>query len=158
VVAAANVALVAGVALKEGSSGVETGSVIGVEIRDAAGREESPIHVPDIAQLNLWCAQGLPGAEHLNVDSLLRQLDAWAERVRTDTERHLYRFKRNPAEFDGSEAYFRMLKMAVVVHEDFRVRYNPPLIASPGLGSGPFFARPEDVFLHGLLGERRLGT
>ena len=112
----------------------------------------------DIALMNLLCAEPAPGQESVDIVELRQQLDSWAAHIRTETRRHLYRFKRNPSEYDESEAYFRMLMMAVVLHEDFGVRYNPALKSAPGAGTGPFFANSADVFLHGLLGERRLGT
>ncbi len=114
----------------------------------------------DLALMNLLCAEGLPNADGQDVQSALALLDGWASRVRTETQRHFYRFQRNPGEFDHSEGYFRMLMMAVVLHEDFQVRYNPERIGSPGqaaLDDG-FFADSQDVFLHGLVGPRRMGT
>jgi hypothetical protein len=114
----------------------------------------------DIARMNLHCADGLPGAEDLNVERCLATLDQWAAHVRAETERHWYRFREHPEAFDHSEGFFRMLMMAVVVYEDFGVRYNPRRIMSPELISGRdgFFADARDVFLHGLVGSRRLGT
>ena len=114
----------------------------------------------DIALGNLLCAQGLPGAEVANTQECLATLNEWAERIKSETERHLYRFRKTPAEFDHSEGYFRMLMMAVVLSEDFGVRYNPALVLSPEqLHTGDhFFADARDVFLHGLLRPGRLGT
>ena len=109
----------------------------------------------DIALLNLTCATGLPGAESLDVQQCLKTLDDWAERVRSETARHLYRYRANPAEFENSEAYFRMLIMAVVLYEDFHVRYNPDRVTD---SSDQFFANPGDVFLPGLCSNRRSGT
>lgn len=50
--------------------------------------------------------------------------------------------------------------MAVVLTEDFQVRYNPARAASPEQTSprDSFFADSRDVFLHGLLGPDRHGT
>jgi len=114
----------------------------------------------DLALMNLLCAEGLPNGEGLGVQRSLTLLDGWASRVRSETQRHYYRFQRHPGEFDHSEGYFRMLMMAVVLYEDFQVRYNPERIGSPGqaaLDDG-FFADSRDVFLHGLLGPQRMGT
>jgi hypothetical protein len=110
--------------------------------------------------INLRCAEGLSGAEDLDVAGCLTQLDQWAAHVRAETERHRRRYKANPAEFDHSESYFRMLLMAVVVAEDFGVRYNPARMGTVGqeTENDGFFADSRDVFLHGLLGPRRLGT
>ena len=114
----------------------------------------------DVALMNLLCAEGLPNAEGLDVQSALTLLDSWAVRIRSETQRHFYKFQRNPGEFEHSEGYFKMLIMAVVLYEDLQVRYNPDLIANvgqPANGDG-FFADSRDVFLHGLLGPRRMGT
>src|SRR5205085_7410862 len=79
---------------------------------------------------------------------------------RSETERHFYRFRANPAEFENSEGYFRMLMMAVVLYEDFGVRYNPARISAPAPSEDDdhFFFDSRDVFLHGLLGSTRSGT
>ena len=45
----------------------------------------------DIAVLNLFAAKGLPGTEDLDVSSLLDTLDDWAERVKFEIRRHIYR-------------------------------------------------------------------
>lgn len=114
----------------------------------------------DIAVVNLACAKGLAGAEGLDVNTTVATLDGVAAQVRRETERHLYRFERNPAEFEGSEGYFRMLMLVVVLAEDFHVHYAPERIAAvgeAGLDDG-FFANSRTVFLHGLTGSRHEGT
>src|ERR1051326_5886713 len=105
----------------------------------------------DVARLNLICTEGLPGADCLDLDKCLTELDRWAQRVKSETDRHLYRFHQDPSEFDNSEGYFRMLIMAVVVYEDFDVRYNPERISDPTSPeqSDDFFADSRDLFLHG---------
>jgi len=110
----------------------------------------------DIGRMNLLCAQGLPGADGFVLDAGLVKLDEVAARVRNETERHLYRFQKNPAEFEHSEGFFRMLVMAVVLYEDFSVRYNPERMSAPGATdpNDHFFADSRDIFLHGLLGTR----
>ena len=97
----------------------------------------------DIARMNLLCAQGLPGAEDLNVNDCLATLDKMVSRVREETERYHYRFERNPAEFENSEAFYKMVIMAVVLAEDFQVKYFGDKDATGGrwvggtLGAGP---------------------
>lgn len=114
----------------------------------------------DVASLNLLCAEGLPGAEFLNLELELGTLDQWAVRVKSETQRNLYRFHRSPSEFENSEAYFRMLMMAAVLYEDCGIRYNPARVAIPSFENlhDRFFADSQDVFLHGLTGRRRMGT
>ena len=114
----------------------------------------------EIGRVNLLCAEGLPGAESMDVNRALAKLDEMVARVRLETERHRYRFQKNPAEFENSEGFFRMLMLTVVLAEDFRVRYDPErqngsLAATEGDG---FFADSANVFLHGLLGPKRQGT
>ncbi len=114
----------------------------------------------DIARLNLLCAEGLPGADDLAVSNSLAILDTMAARVRQETTRHLYRFQRDPGEFENSEGFFRMLMLAVVLAEDFHVHYAPDKIGTvvdARAGDG-FFADAHNVFLHGLTGSRRQGT
>jgi hypothetical protein len=110
--------------------------------------------------MNLLCAQGLPGAERLDCNECLATLDRWAGHIKSETDRHLYRYEANPAEFDNSEGYFRMLMMSVVLYEDFSIRYNPERIAglAAGRSDDRFFADSRDIFLHGLSGRQRMGT
>lgn len=114
----------------------------------------------DIAAINLACAVDLPGAEGLDIASCRRRLDEWAEHVRSETQRNWPRYQANPAEFEHSEGYFRMLVMAVVLYEDFHIRYNPDRMVAPAAASpdDKFFADSRDVFLHGLLSPPHLGT
>ena len=87
----------------------------------------------------------------VGLEACLAELDEMAARVRSETERHLYRFQRNPAEFENSEGFFRMVMLAVVLAEDFGVRYAPAKIgtaAEARIDDG-FFADARDVFLQG---------
>jgi hypothetical protein len=113
-----------------------------------------------IAEVNLLCAQGLSGADNLQLSALLGTLDRMAERVKSETDRHWYRFQRNPAEFENSEGFFQMLMLSVVLAEDFGIHYDEACKSDPAKTSAAdgFFAHPEDVFLHGLLGPNRQGT
>lgn len=114
----------------------------------------------DIAAVNLACAEGLPGAENVEVNQVLEELAAMAAQVRKETDRHLYRFRRNPTEFENSEGFFRMVMLAVVLAEDYGVHYAPGkrgTAAQARMGDG-FFADARDVFLVGLAGQRRAGT
>lgn len=59
----------------------------------------------DIARMNLLCAEALPGAENLNINGLLAVIDQMAVRVKSETERHAYRFQQKPGEFENSECF-----------------------------------------------------
>ena len=64
-------------------------------------------------------ASGLCAANEPDLKACRATLDAWAARVRSETERHRYRFERNPAEFENSKGFFRMLMLCVVLTEDY---------------------------------------
>ncbi len=110
----------------------------------------------DIARMNLLCAQGLPGAEDLDMNGCLTLLESMAVRVRSETQRNHYRFERNPAEFEHSESFYKMVILAVVLAEDFGVKYatNKMVTVEEARPDDGFFADAHDVFLHGLLGSR----
>lgn len=114
----------------------------------------------DIALLNLLCAEGLRGSGKLDLDKTLDGIDDMATRVRVETERNFHRFRSNPAEYENSEAYFRMAMLVTVLQQDFGVRYNPDRVTPVGViePNGKFFADSRDVFLHGLIGETKTGT
>jgi hypothetical protein len=120
------------------------------------GLLSSAVERVDVARMNLLCAQGLPGADGFELNTSLAELDEMATRVQSETERHSYRFRRNPAEFENSEAFFRMLMLAVVLAEDFGVRYAPNKIgtAAEARPDDGFFADARYVFLPGLLTRR----
>ena len=40
----------------------------------------------NIAYINMVCAQGLPGAEALDIPEALAKLDEWARRIKSETE------------------------------------------------------------------------
>jgi len=115
----------------------------------------------EIGLLNLRCATGLPGTDTMDVETAVTELDRMARGVKTETVGHSRKFQANPKEFNGSEAYFRMLCLVTVLQQDFRVRYSPNR-AKPSDGAiepnETFFADSRDIFLHGLLGTKRTGT
>jgi hypothetical protein len=114
----------------------------------------------DIGLMNLLCAQGLRGAENLNIADACAKLDDIARRVEFETKRHLYRFKEKPSDYNDSEGYFRMLVLSTVLQEDLGIHYNPDRITESGVfaGNERFFSDAADVFIHGLIGDRRSGT
>ncbi len=115
----------------------------------------------DIARMNLLAGSGLGRGEEMALTNLVRELDAMTARVKAETARHVARFQRAPVEFNGSEAYFKMLCLVTVLQQDFGIRYSPQR-AQPVEGriepNETFYAEAADVFLHGLLGPRRMGT
>jgi hypothetical protein len=114
----------------------------------------------DIIQMNLLCAQGLTGSETVDTHACLGVLDQMIARVKSEIQRHEYRIRQNPAEFENSEGYFKMLMLGVVLAEDFKVHYVPEKRVDPSKASmnDGFFADSRRVFLTGLLGPEREGT
>lgn len=108
----------------------------------------------DIALLNLRCAEGLSGAEKLDIRSCLRKLDQWAQRVKFETDRHLYRVRdpRFATHYKNSEAYYRASMMLQVLQEDLGVHYNRERIRDVD------FTRSQDLFIHGMIGNENGGT
>jgi hypothetical protein len=97
-----------------------------------------------VARLNLLCAQGLGGAEDLDIAKELAVLDTWTAAVRSETQRGIYKYHADPAAFNHSEGYFRMLMLITVLQQDFGVSYHPQRINEPD------FTDSRDIFLHGL--------
>ena len=135
-------------------------STIPATFEELIAAPASEIEHCDIALMNSLCSEGLPGAEDLIVTNSLFILDEWAKHVRSETERNFHRYRDNPANFHHSEGYFGMLMMAVVMYEDFGIRYNPNRITMPGKidPNDRFFANAQDIFLNGLIKGQRMGT
>lgn len=80
----------------------------------------------DVAEMNLLCAAGLPGAEKLDIDHALATLDQWASRVASETDRHIYRVNdpRYADHYRHSEAYLRVEMLLQVLQQDLGVKYD----------------------------------
>jgi len=108
----------------------------------------------DIAEMNLHCAEGLPGAERLDIAKYLARLDEWAERVRDVTGRHLYRAHdpRWAEHYKHSENWLRVEFLAQVLQEDCGVHYNMQRIRDIDFGNS------KDLFIHGMIDDPNGGT
>jgi len=101
----------------------------------------------DIAEMNLLCATGMPGAEELDVDHCLATLDRWARHVKAETQRHLYRAHdpRWADHYRHSETCLRAEFLLQVLQEDLGVKYDMRAV-------GSFSYRDSRVaFLHGMI-------
>ncbi len=124
----------------------------------------------DLARIDLLCAEGLPGAGDLDLEKCLQTLDEWARYVKLETERNYHRFVEHPEKFKNSLGRYRMAVMAAVLCQDLRVQYNPKrekelfehhffAEGEPfGEAERSFFSDSSDLFLHGLLSDKRYGT
>jgi hypothetical protein len=108
----------------------------------------------DIAVMNLLCVQGLPGAEKLDIPAALKKLDEWAAKVKSETQRHLYRVTdpRYTDHYAHSEARLRAEFIVQCLQEDCGVDYNMARVNDPD------FRNSQDIFLHGMIGSANGGT
>lgn len=113
------------------------------------GYSDTALGAVDVAEVNLACAAGLPGAEGLDVPACLQTLDSWAASVRLETALLQWQFDQAPSAFEESWAYFRVLVMVTVLQRDLGVRYNPSLI-----DRADFFRDSRNLFLHGVIASR----
>ena len=115
----------------------------------------------DIAEVNLACAEGLAGSEDLDKKARLETLDKWTQHIRRETERCLPQFYQDKGYYYGSLNYYKILMLVTVLHQDFGVGYNMDLVNSGILydfTTTKFNASSKDVFVHGLLSDKRTGS
>jgi hypothetical protein len=106
----------------------------------------------DIAEMNLLCATGLPGAEKLDAHEALLRLDEYASTVRYWTEQSMPEFRRNPGISKNSQAKFRVLLLISVLRKEFGVHYNHRGERNCD------FSDSKNPFLHGLIDDTNGGT
>jgi len=105
----------------------------------------------DVAVVNMRCAEGLPGAEHLDVLGCLATLDRWTDAVRRYTRDNADLYQHDPARYGHHEGFSKLVLMAVLLKRGIGVRYQPAAIGNMR------FVDSRDDLLHGLL-TRKLGT
>jgi hypothetical protein len=102
----------------------------------------------DVAAFALEVAVRMPGCESLDVAAHLKWVDDAAALVRFQTERHMYRFWRNPAGSNNSEAEYRLSWLVTVLQRDLGVRYR---MESVELSDEDFFRDPDNLFIHAII-------
>jgi hypothetical protein len=115
--------------------------------------DEVPARAYDLAAINLVCAQGLRGADDLDVPAYLARLDYWARQVAVEAGARRERFERNPERFEHSLAFFRMMGVCYVLGKKHGVRYSAERAENPDVWDDS-----RDSFIHGVLGPTRYGT
>jgi hypothetical protein len=111
---------------------------------------ESELARFDIAHLNLIAAQGLPGAERLDIARCLRTLDEWTERVRGYTQRIAHQFHRNPGEWENCWERFLIAAMLTHLQRDIGLSYPPALRE---MDDRSFYKNAAHLFVHGVVDE-----
>ncbi|MCX7427984.1 MAG: hypothetical protein NTW96_20440 [Planctomycetia bacterium] len=100
----------------------------------------------DIGSLNVEAALGLPGAENLDLDASVQQLNAWAAQLRAFTERRWPLFQRSPEEYDFSRGQFLMLVLVTFLQKHLGVHYNE------SFSEGEYDTTDSrNLFIHGIL-------
>jgi len=102
--------------------------------------------------MNLLCAQGLKGADNLDIDKYLAVLDEWAETVGADIERLLPKYREHPEQYDNSENMFRVVTMCYGLKHLFKIHYNLENMKDMD------YSDSSQIFIHGLLGDKREGS
>jgi hypothetical protein len=121
---------------------------------ELTGMSDGELRRQDLAVVNLRCAEGLPGAEKLDIPKCLATLNQWTQRIKFETERHLYRAHdpRYAKHYRNSEAYLKASMMVQVLQEDLGVKYNMERVRDIN------FTKSEDLFIHGMIGRDNGGT
>jgi hypothetical protein len=108
----------------------------------------------DIAEMNLLCATGLPGAENLDVPKCMARLDERAAHVQAETQRHMYRAHdpRWADHYKHSENWLRAEMLAQALQQDCGVHYNMDRIRNID------FRNSKDLLIHGMIDDSNGGT
>ncbi|MCG8651131.1 MAG: hypothetical protein MI861_14935, partial [Pirellulales bacterium] len=112
----------------------------------------------DIAAINLACARGLDNVVEDDFTNYLFLLDTIAEAVEKETERCFRLFKIKPAQFNHSEAVYRIYTMEHVFRVKFGIKYDPLVQHRLETGQEWTSADSTEIFIHGILSDKRTGT
>lgn len=115
-------------------------------LRPLSGKSDNFLALQDVAELNITCALGLPGSEDLDIPACLETLNRWAALIDGSARRMMPMFLHDPAEYNHSEAYFRMLVLVTVLQRNLGVQYNPSCMEGASDCSDS-----RTLFLYGIL-------
>ena len=106
----------------------------------------------DIGLMNLLCAEGLPGAEGLDIAECLERLDYWAEYVKAETDKRIWYFDEDPVKYKYSKGLCRMSNLGLTLKKRMGVHYNMANLARVD------FSDSREIFIHGPLMSRNHGS
>ncbi len=112
-------------------------------LRELLSLSDEGLQCCDVARANLLAAEGLPGADGVNIERSEQKLDAMARRVVECMNPAA--FERRPAHWDYSFSLFRVHVLVSILQREFGLRYNPAKIPI----DVPLAA--EDSFIYGVL-------
>jgi len=78
----------------------------------------------DPVVMSLVVAREIPAFADLDIETYVNAVDAWAEEVRHDTERHWLRFEQDPAAFNNSRIDYEISWLASDINSWFQVDYD----------------------------------
>ncbi len=119
-----------------------------LSLHDLIGLSDDELARYDIAELHLRCAEGLPGAENIDIPNCLKALDDCAQAVCEQTGRLAYVFRRRPERFKDSQSVFRCAVLSTVLQERFHVKIDPAMNDMDELA---FWKDARNSFLHGIV-------
>jgi hypothetical protein len=100
----------------------------------------------DIAEINLRCAESLPGTDDRLLDACVKKANDWAKLVDEFTRHVFPLFVSNPQRFQGSETRFRVVALAECLQRHVGIRYNV------AFAEGEYDASDSrNLFIHGVL-------
>lgn len=107
----------------------------------------------DIAIVNMQCAEGLSGAEKLDIGQCLGTLGKWTDAVRRYSRDSYGDYQREPERYKHQRGYFRFLSMVTLLKHPkaIGIGYQPSAVGNMR------FIDSRDDLIHGLL-TRKLGT
>jgi hypothetical protein len=115
-------------------------------VKQVANYSDAQLAASDIAEMNLHCALGLPGAENLDIAACLKKLDYWAHVVRQNTEKWRPKYLSSPEIYGHSYAHFCMLSLVTVMQVKLGIKYNLAFCEGDYNGTDS-----RNIFIHGLL-------
>lgn len=115
-------------------------------IRDLAQLSNAELAECDVGEINLRCAEDLPGTDDCRLGTCLKKVDDWAVLVDGFTRYFFRSFVANPDRFQRSEARFRVVAMADCLQRHVGIHY------SFSFAEGDYDASDSrNLFIHGIL-------
>lgn len=119
-----------------------------MDIRDLCLFTDEQLAQHDIAELNLSCAAGLPGTDHLDLPACFQTLDHWTDMVRRGTNNAIRNRSSFPDYDELSGAEYRVLTMFSVLYRHTSLKLNLDCLDE----SAPYDGADSHIqLIHGVL-------
>ena len=118
-----------------------------MRLKQLVQMSEMELAALDVGVIHHICAQGLPGANDICLESASRTLDEMARKVGQRTSEYEWMFRRNPKQFQRSRAFFQAVVLTTTIQRDFGVRTAPKL---NHYNNNEGWSDSRNVFLHGF--------